>query len=464
MGRGRALGIAVLALAAACTTVEEGDGGVGTTGGGTTTGGTMGPPDNTVCLNSGPGNGGTAIADELSPCSLNRDCICPLECLADSQRLAILGPSGKQTRFCERSCATSADCPLESEVCVPSGDAGTCLEIPCGPLGPDGGILDVDLGQKCDAIGTGDGTCLPNDIVEAADALYDGGGTTMAVANGIPSACWLGGTSSSACTLTAPPATPSERCPPGDGCSPLAIDGTSSNGVCVPACDPAGAPSCPAGAQCVGAPILDPAGSVGFCYAGGSGGCLSGLPASQTELFLCKSDGDCGCPQSCVQTPSGGAKWCSRSCTTTGDCPNPSTGCSGGFCGYLSCGPQPLGACTYVGTGDGTCLATGFSWAAASPFCVAAGSHTQGSQCSLTSPQSVKLVVSTYLPTDGVTFLAPAPSAFCAPGLLCVDNGSGSGTGTCQPSCNDQIPSGMCSSGSCYILDPSGFGFCKGGG
>ncbi len=111
MGGGQILRLAVLLLAIGCTTVEEGDGGVATTGGGTTTGGVVGIPDNTTCLNSGSGSGGTAVADELSPCSLNRDCICPLECLTDSPRLAILGPTGKETRFCERACATSADCP-----------------------------------------------------------------------------------------------------------------------------------------------------------------------------------------------------------------------------------------------------------------------------------------------------------------------------------------------------------------
>ncbi len=322
----------------------------------------------------------------------------------------------------------------------------------------------MDLGQTCDAIGSGDGTCLPNAVAEAADPLYDGGGTTLAVANGIPSACWLGGTSTSACTLPAPPSTPTDRCPPGDGCAPLAVDGSSSSGVCVPACDPAGTGNCPSGTQCVDTPILDPAGLLGFCYASGSGGCLSGLPASQTELFLCKSASECGCPQTCAETPSAGAKWCTRNCTTTADCPNPSTGCVGGSCGYLPCGAQPLGACNYVGSGDGTCLAAGFSWAAGSPFCVAAGSHAQGSRCSLTEPQSVRLVISTYLPTDQVTFLAPAPSAYCAPGLLCVDNGSGSGNGTCQTACNDQVAPGTCGSGTCYLLDPSGFGFCQNGG
>ena len=465
MGRGRlAVGITALAIAAACTTVEEGDGGVGTTGAGTTTGGTMGPPDNTTCLSSGPGNGGTAVADELTPCNLNRDCICPLECVQDPARFAVLGRTGNDTKFCERPCGTSADCPLESEVCVPGVDAGTCLEIPCGPVLPDGGLLNGDLGQVCNALGKADGTCIPNAVPEAADALHDGGTTNPIIANGLPNACWLAGVSSSSCLLTALPSDSADRCPPGQGCAPLAIDGSSTSGVCVPACDPAGTASCAAGTKCEGTPIPDPlSGALGFCYASGSGGCLNGLPASQTELFVCSGSDDCGCPATCVETPSAAARWCSRSCSSNADCPNPSTGCTGGVCGYLPCGATTLVACDYVGSGDGTCLASGFSWAAGSPFCVAAGSRTQGSGCSLTSPQSVRLAVTTYLPTDSVTFLAPASSAYCAPGLLCVDNGSGKGTGKCQPSCNDQVTPGSCGGATCYVLDPSGFGFCKGG-
>ena len=466
MGRGQlSLWITALAIATACTSVEEGDGGVGTTGGGTTTGGMMGPPDNTTCLNSGPGNGGTAVADELTPCNLNRDCICPLECKSDPARLAILGPTGKDTKFCERPCATSADCPIQSEVCVPGVDAGTCLEIPCGPVLPDGGLLNGDLGQACNALGAADGTCIPNALPEVADALYDGGGTNVTIANGLPNACWLAGVSTSSCSSTALASDTADRCPAGQGCAPLTIDGSSTGGVCVPACDPAGTASCPSGTKCEGMPILDPAsGALGFCYASsGAGGCLSGLPASETELYLCRANGSCGCPDSCVATPSRMATWCSRSCTTTADCPNPSTGCSGGACGYLPCGATALGACNYVGSADGTCLASGFSWAAAGPFCVAAGNRTLGSGCSLTSPQSVRLAITTYLPTDRVTFLAPAPSAYCGPGLLCVDDGSGHGTGNCQQSCNDQLTPGSCGSASCYILDPSGFGFCHNG-
>ncbi len=129
----------------------------------------------------------------------------------------------------------------------------------------------------------------------------------------------------------------------------------------------------------------------------------------------------------------------------------------------LPCGTTPLGACDYAGSGDGTCLAPGFSWAAASPFCVAAGSRAEGAGCSLVSPQSVRLAVSTYLPTEEVTFIGPGSSSFCGPGLLCVDNGSGNETGKCRPSCNDQVQPGSCGSGTCYTLDPSGFGFCRGG-
>jgi hypothetical protein len=463
MRRGLILGL--LAIAAACTTVEEGDGGVGTSSGGTTTGGTVGTPDNTTCLAGGPGNGGTAIADELTPCSLNRDCICPLECLDDSPRLAVLGPSGTNSKFCERSCATNADCPLQSEVCVPRGDAGTCLEIPCGPVLADGGLLNGDLGEACSALSGEDGTCIPNAIPFTADPEYDGGGTLPIVANGMPNACWLGGTSNSACTLTALASDPSDRCPPAEGCALLTIDGTSSNGICTASCDPTGSGYCAAGTKCELTPILDPTpGDLGFCYAAGSGGCLSGLPTTQTELFICNNSADCACPEACTQTPSGSAKWCARSCSGSADCPNPSTGCVGGVCAYLPCGAMPLGACDYVGSGDGTCLAPGFSWAAGSPYCVAAGSLAKGAGCSLISPQSVDLVVTTssaYLPTEGVTF--PVPNSYCAPGLLCVDTGSGNETGTCRLSCNDEVTPGVCGSGTCYVVDPSGFGFCHGG-
>ena len=112
-------------------------------------------------------------------------------------------------------------------------------------------------------------------------------------------------------------------------------------------------------------------------------------------------------------------------------------------------GPEPLGACNYLGSNDGTCLASGFSLGQpralhflrrgqpAEPRGGMQPGFASSRASTWWSPRPAPIC-----PPGGVISLAPAPSSYCGPGLLCVDNGSGKGTGNCRPSCNNGITPG----------------------
>jgi hypothetical protein len=288
------------------------------------------------------------------------------------------------------------------------------------------------------------------------------------IPNGLPSACWLGGTASSACSVLAPPNAASERCAVGNACVADLLWEFSPNGACLKTCDdsvsaPAGAPSCAAGETCVELPLLgSTVDAYGVCITLGDGGCREGVPEGQTELEGCFSDDTCACPEVCVPFGDAGASQihsvCELPCATSADCPNPTTQCNAGLCTYVACDGGLT--CAFGDAGTGTCLAPGFSWFSSASFCVSAGTESAGQACSNFAAQAVSgsNPYGFFTPEGLPGVPALAASQACAPGLLCVALPDGGGA--CEPACTSGSASCGDAGSICYPLDPSGYGFC----
>ncbi len=404
---------------AACSSAPKGsgDGGSGDAGNGDA------GPDETTCFSL---QGGPPPSYEFAPCQTNAGCPCPLSCVFDSNRSL----PGEQVlpRYCERPCVSSSDCSdVLGDVC----SGGHCVQVTCG----DGGV-----GDPCDAVGSGDGTCTSGALIDCLPWVNPFGGGCGSFTEWSGALCILAGTVPDGGTCALPPGPPNERCMSGELCAPLSFSppiSVMSEGICVPGCDPSLArTSCGVGRVCQ---IVAGVGGFasGYCVSvSPDGGCIGGLPPSETELKV----GPCVCPeQGVVADPSASENViCERPCATSADCPNPATRCVQGFCGFAPClgdGGLP-GVCDFADAGDGTCLAPNFAWTPLShPFCVAAGTLGSGSTCDPSAvPQGevFENIVGGPVTPSLSTALFPLPArTVCAPGLLCVATTSDGG-GMCQ--------------------------------
>ncbi len=94
---------------------------------------------------------------------------------------------------------------------------------------------------------------------------------------------------------------------------------------------------------------------------GGDAGCVAAVNAPyQFDACTPGDTNPCGCGMACAidtQLPAGGG--CEFLCTTTADCPDPSTTCQNGYCEWVPCGNGNNGSvgtsCTAETTNDGTC-------------------------------------------------------------------------------------------------------------
>ncbi|MHB8417346.1 MAG: hypothetical protein ACYDCL_04675 [Myxococcales bacterium] len=343
------------------TSTASGSGtGTGSTSGTTgrsssgSSGGTTGSSRGTT---GGSSSGGTtggcqpgAAPNELSACSSDADCACPLSC--------VQGPGG--AKLCEYHCRTLSDCPTLYTICK----AGSCQPNLCG-----GGFGNGTLDGTCGVVGKDDGSCVP-DVV---------GGVTIGL-------CWQGGavagfqTGGGACNPSATRADLQDACDASLYCW---------QNVCWPLCNPQLPVSCDGFCNTVtpGDPELGAcklggttggsgssgggtssggssggATSGGSSSGGGSTGCPS--PAAPAEFSPCQTQNDCGCPLRCTFDAWAGGQVCEYPCSGTSDCPDLVTICGPqGACNVNPCGQGTAngtfdGICSVSGTGinDGTCL------------------------------------------------------------------------------------------------------------
>ncbi|HUB05454.1 MAG TPA: hypothetical protein VMB50_00545 [Myxococcales bacterium] len=197
----------------ACTSTTGGTTGGGSTGGSTTggkggtTGGSTGCTETTIDTTEFASCPGTACGPGLS-------------CATD--------PWFGGT-YCEYPCTTTANCPDTLTVCV----SGTCTENACGSGSPSGDSnVSVANNAKCNAEGTGDGTCfafVDPDAGYLGSVCIQGGSAAAGAACGAITRC--GGQTTTLCAA-------------GEDCL---NDGTSN--VCYTTCSSAGA-ACSNGQTC----------------------------------------------------------------------------------------------------------------------------------------------------------------------------------------------------------------------
>jgi hypothetical protein len=347
---------------------------VGTTGTGTagsttgtagsTTGGTTGSTADAGCGPSGYGN-------EFDDCSTNGVdlvCACNLTCTKDTGTL-----SGKA---CEQSCSVSTDCADPATLCVGS----FCQLNACGTYSDGGGNGKENL--ACNALGTGDGTCINNP--------YQGGNSNFN--SSYPFVCVRPGTATNQCVDPQFVSTAATTCPVGQTCSaPTLLHNTANGkisvangsyrvpagsydlGVCAPLCDLTGKfdAGCPSGQACLATGPGDK--STGVCSADGGNGCAAALTGTEfggERSASCNTNFDCACPQYCVNDAFFG-QVCEAPCSVDSDCPNAGDTCAmvgdGGVCIARLCGgvilpdsgvanPAYLKTCTVKAANDGTCV------------------------------------------------------------------------------------------------------------
>ena len=371
----------------------------------------------------------TAGADQFQGCGQNSDCLCPYGCFADIQRGAV----------CENRCTSVADCTESDEIC--ETDAGSCQRthdllrrhdagIPvlgacaasiqcacplscfdylcepactvpsdCAPVG--------DAGQFCE----GDGWLLPPDPGLQSDRRLDRVlGCTQTTDCQCPFECVVDPRRGAVCEL---PCTSAVDCASDEICEgdAGACQRTSScwggdaGLVEWSACTEPAQCACPL--TCLIDPSFTAASGLLLCEqcdAGTScappgGACVdAGALAAQTQYgadsslwTACSDSSVCDCPNQCLPIAGGGSFACQlppRACTTTADCPDPTTFCASGGCIPNICPAgavvtQPcdvaFGQNNPALTGDGQCLPNVLG--GATLLCVQGGTATGA--CSL---------------------------------------------------------------------------------
>lgn len=187
-----------------------------------------------------------------------------------------------------------------------------------------------------------------------------------------------------------------------------------------------GPPEVTKGSACDGFAQVDPCAGAGLACTPNlaDGGFTCELPG---PLYACESSVGCVAPNlSCVSGT------CLQSCKTTADCADPLTTCSsvgsaGAFCLVNPCGgPDSKGfwrACSAASGdgGDGTCIVLYQNpQGAPQGACQQGGTVPVGEACNF--------------------YRSDAGNAFCAPGLMCMIDASGSNSGVCLPACDPFTP------------------------
>jgi hypothetical protein len=396
------------------TSAGQGSGSSGSTLGSTGTGGTSG---------SCSQEGGQA---ELGPCLTAQDCACPLECVAEAGGA-----------LCEAPCETLDDCLMLDTAC--SGE--TCRPIFCGPqavAGPQNGELD----GTCNAIGQGDGSCLPSILNGQKVGL-----------------CSQGGPAQTNCDPDATRSDLSQACVAGDVCL-----SQSGGGQCFTLCDPIAPAPCSPGMACQIPVATNPRlgvcepsqGTTGGTGGSGTGGATGGTgggttggttgncdPSIQSSEFQNCSTAGCGCPLTCVNDPVRGAPVCEYPCMPGSGCSDPQTSCDvdAGACGFNSCGPEDFNSvCDATGTDDGTCVPETFDGVTSVGICIQGGTAT--TSC---NPEGTR--------TD--------PAQLCTPGSWCIGVGP---VGECNLLCDPGTGIGCPFDQFCTaIVDEPDLGICIGG-
>jgi len=129
------------------------------------------------------------VQNDNSVCIASSDCGCPLYCQKQAD--------GGQIGICRRRCNTTADCPIPDTSC----QSGVCQVNLCGGDGGNG-----VLNGPCDALGTGDGTCVPHSL-----GLNTG-------PNGVSGHCVQNGCATQSCRLDAHRTDGYALCAPGFAC------------------------------------------------------------------------------------------------------------------------------------------------------------------------------------------------------------------------------------------------------
>ena len=178
-------------------------------------------------------------------------------------------------------------------------------------------------------------------------------------------------------------------------------------------------------------------GTTGTTYAGG---CTPGA-YYDSELVGCTDSTTCSCDQSCVGEVALGAQVCESNCTTTADCPDPTTVCSAGTCVLNTC-DNLFAVCgvASVNGNDGFCLPYAFTGIGEVDMCTLNGTITTGNDC-----------LGAFQASASKSFAIPA-SHNCASGLVCDPTVT-----TCALACDPTGSSGpTCPSGlSCTPQDPN---------
>ncbi len=391
--------------------------GTGTSAGSITATGTASGGSSTGTCVSGP-------ATELSICAFDSTCMCPLRC--------VLETGG---RLCEQPCMTSSDCPNPETLCV----NGACAPNFCGAhgVGPQNGQLD----STCDALGTDDGSCIPQILNANNVGLCSQADTEQTTCNPL--------------ATRIPDGSVPGACIAGDVCL-LQAD----RGDCFTMCDVDARDPCGSGMECIVPLKSNP--RLGVCEpssgatggstgstggTGGTGGTTGGCSESApiAEFQPCTSTADCGCPLVCNRDPlqAQTGSVCEYPCPSTG-CPDPVTICGdAGICVTDGCGPGTgngtfNSTCTVAGLGEGTCLPELLGDTSVG-YCFLAGTASfDAGACSLIETTE--------------------RSELCPPGALCF----GLGKGTCSDLCDPNTQGGGCPAGSfcAGIVDQPDLGIC----
>jgi hypothetical protein len=213
---------------------------------------------------------------------------------------------------------------------------------------------------------------------------------------------------------------------------------------------PGGTGACKGTDPCDGAGGTLSCGGTSGTTSGGSssGGYAGGCQPSDyftSEFGDCSSAGGatCSCGQVCATDTNmdlanvgGDGQYCETPCTSSAQCPDPQTFCSGGSCVYNDC-TSIYTACT-----GGFCLPTdlapqGEALGVEADFCIFNGSGAAGATCDLAFANDL---------TDN-----------CASGLICIATTQGATSGTCTEACDPDGTTGpTCGGGtSCTGIDTS---------
>jgi hypothetical protein len=467
--------------------------GGGTTGtGGTSTGGTGGVDAGADAgtdagvdagIDAGPvadaGCGPSGYGNEFDDCTANGTndvCACTLVCATDATTT-----SGTA---CEQTCMSTSDCSDPATTCV----SGFCQLNPCGAFLKDGGGNGSENGA-CDAVGTGDGTCINNP--------YHGKGPHFNSTYNF--VCVRPGSSSGPCVAPQLVSTDATSCPAGQMCSaPILLHNTANGflatanaaykvpmgsyalGACAPMCDLTGLydAGCPSGEFCLS--VGPGASNTGICSSDGGDGCLTALTGAEfggNAGNSCITNADCACSQSCVSDSVLG-QVCEAPCSSNADCPNVGDVCGavgdGGvcfprFCGNLvlldggTAGPDYFQTCTVNQANDGTCVPTysdalGNNGVGDIGVCYLGGTATTSCDPTLGN-DATQLCPTTQTCFGGqcLTLCDPNPLGTsyptCPTGVACYQFNSnflaGVCLGACLPTGANCINSGDCCSGSC---------------